>query len=380
MKVNILNKYPSQVVSKDGKRILCQARQKWVPRTPEERVRQAALNWLCEENGVPIEAIVVESRAGEGRADVIVYGEDHVPVLLVECKREDETLTDDVVDQAMDYANSISIDTIAVTNGKDIWAYLYDEKTNEYLLLTRVPAYEELSNSEKLTQYVDRKKEIWTRPRFEQLSDPLTQEHLECLGRDTPEHLRPFLSNLCCFFLDYGNRMTPQKAGGWYIEDLGCKYSVAKNPVGGWEGERRIFQVRGALTERNIGLAVMRQTYLKSEPNRTLGTVLVATVYESHKPRNCLQLRLDDDSVRNRGHQYTVSHKRGINHELLNFVEQTTPDLVKIDSSGKRVELGALDGSQWISWEQEATREFVANLIRYALLRDEFRREKSEIK
>ena len=57
----------------------------------------------------------------------------------------------------------------------------------------------------------------------------------------------------------------------------------------------------------------------------------------------------------------------------MRFIKEKDPSL--IDSQG-RVLLGTFDSRLPISFEQPATRLFIRNAIRYALIRDDFRRLK----
>lgn len=381
MRISI-SKYKPKDRSEDDKRCFCKVRNKWVLNKPEEVVRQEIIGWLCEEMDVPIERIGVESAQSMptggkvGRADIIVYDNDNAPIFVVECKRENEELTDDVVDQAIKYAFQDYIGVIAVTNGIEVFVYLYIEDEDKYFPLEKVPAYEELLNPGELTQYIE-KPEIWKRPSFEQISDTDFRNELGCIGEDTPEHLHRFISNLCCFFWDKNDKMQPQDVYGLLIEDLGLKYSAPGTPEGGWKGHYRIFRIAKSQSEHEIGIAVIPQDFLEKEPNRYLGTNLVVSIYSANKPHNSLQLCLDV-FVEPLGNKYSIWHngtirKKGIkNSKVLDFIRQRAPDMVKRDERGPWVDIGLLDSSSLILWEQEATRNFVGNLLRYALLRDEF--------
>ncbi|MDP2842177.1 MAG: hypothetical protein Q8O06_00880, partial [Acetobacterium sp.] len=61
--------------------------------------------------------------------------------------------------------------------------------------------------------------------------------------------------------------------------------------------------------------------------------------------------------------------------EVIRFIQTQEPSL--IDQQG-RVLLGSFDAKAPISFEQPETRQFIRNVIRYALVRDQFRRFKNE--
>ena len=58
--------------------------------TPEERVRQGVIAWLHGQMGIPLVMMASEYafryNGRQYRADVVVFGRDAAPLLLVECK------------------------------------------------------------------------------------------------------------------------------------------------------------------------------------------------------------------------------------------------------------------------------------------------------
>jgi hypothetical protein len=91
-----------------------------------------------------------------------------------------------------------------------------------------------------------------------------------------------------------------------------------------------------------------------------------------------------DNSARPLGTNYTIRHDgaltvgkhgRAKNSEVLGYVSNQAPELIRFNQSKElpEVELGTLDNSRQINWEQKKTRNFTANLIRYALIREQFR-------
>ena len=96
-------------------------RKKFVPRTPEEEVRQAVIAWLRDSRGVP--EVRMESEYGftynrrRYRADVLVFDRQLRPQLLVECKAPGVKLDAAVVDQVVRYTRVLPVRYILVTNG-----------------------------------------------------------------------------------------------------------------------------------------------------------------------------------------------------------------------------------------------------------------------
>lgn len=57
-------------------------------------------------------------------------------------------------------------------------------------------------------------------------------------------------------------------------------------------------------------------------------------------------------------------------NEVLDFVEARDSRLIIVD---RKIELGLLDNSRQFAWEHEDVKYFFGRLIKYALIRDEFR-------
>lgn len=121
-------------------------RRKEVAATPEERVRQWFIVQLRETFGVPQHMMMSEVGFKFGakayRADILVYGRDGAPLLVVECKRPETALSPAVLEQAMRYNSVLSVRFLAVTNGK--MTYLYRLEGGMFVPCERVPAYEEM--------------------------------------------------------------------------------------------------------------------------------------------------------------------------------------------------------------------------------------------
>lgn len=110
-------------LKKEGNKlyILDIIRKKYIFLTPEEWVRQHYINYLVVEKKVPKNLIGLESgiryNTLKKRTDILVYGKDMNPVLLVECKAPHVSLGNKVLDQISMYNSRIKSANIAITNG-----------------------------------------------------------------------------------------------------------------------------------------------------------------------------------------------------------------------------------------------------------------------
>ena len=96
-------------------------RKKEVALTPEERVRQWFIGVLSQQMEVPLHMMMSEAGFKLGgkqyRADVIVYDRQTAPLVVVECKRPEVDLTNEVLDQAVRYNMVLNVEYIIITNG-----------------------------------------------------------------------------------------------------------------------------------------------------------------------------------------------------------------------------------------------------------------------
>ena len=96
-------------------------RKKEVALTPEERVRQWCINVLVQQMHVPMHMMMSEAgfKLGEKqyRADILVYDRKAQPLMVVECKRPEVELTQEVLDQAIRYNMVLNVRYMIITNG-----------------------------------------------------------------------------------------------------------------------------------------------------------------------------------------------------------------------------------------------------------------------
>ena len=121
-------------------------RRKNVTATPEERVRQWFILQLRQSFGVPV--TMMNSEVGflfggmRYRADIIIYDRSGAPVAVVECKRPDVSITEEVATQAMQYNSVLKVKYLILTNGK--MTYIYTLKDGVFALCDHIPLYEEM--------------------------------------------------------------------------------------------------------------------------------------------------------------------------------------------------------------------------------------------
>ncbi|MBR3959287.1 MAG: type I restriction enzyme HsdR N-terminal domain-containing protein [Bacteroidales bacterium] len=128
----------------DGDKIFDPVRRRWVRLTPEEWVRQQTIEMLHERYGYPLELMQVEAAITLNgltkRCDIVVYGRDVKPWMIVECKKEGVALSQKVVDQACRYNLVLKVPYLLLTNGKQIICLLVNAEEGK-LRVVAIPEH-----------------------------------------------------------------------------------------------------------------------------------------------------------------------------------------------------------------------------------------------
>ncbi len=133
--------------ARGGFAVYDECRMQWVAFTPEEWVRQHVLYYLIYKKKYPRLLLRVEERVMVNdqpqRADIVAYGRDTKPYLLIECKAAHIAIDDDTIWQVATYNTVLKASYFAVTNGMGI--ALFQTKTPDGLSYsgTDFPEYPE---------------------------------------------------------------------------------------------------------------------------------------------------------------------------------------------------------------------------------------------
>ena len=121
-------------------------RKKEVALTPEERVRQWCIGVLASQMQVPMHMMMSEAGFKLGdkqyRADVLVYDRKAQPLMVVECKRPEVELTQEVLDQALRYNMALNVRYMIITNGTR--TYICQRQGDRFVFIENVPTYNEM--------------------------------------------------------------------------------------------------------------------------------------------------------------------------------------------------------------------------------------------
>lgn len=98
-------------------------RKKELVLTPEEWVRQHIVHFLINDCNVPEGLIASEYQltynSRSKRADVVVFGKDQKPKLIIECKAPEVNLTEATFRQIAQYNHELQVELLMMSNGID---------------------------------------------------------------------------------------------------------------------------------------------------------------------------------------------------------------------------------------------------------------------
>ncbi|HUC79409.1 MAG TPA: type I restriction enzyme HsdR N-terminal domain-containing protein [Flavisolibacter sp.] len=115
---------PKFRLKKEGEKafVFDEIRKRWLLLTEEEWVRQNFVAYLQKELHYPAALIAIEKglllNGLKKRFDILVYDAAHKPWLMVECKAPSVALSEEVLQQALRYNQSVPVDYIIITNGE----------------------------------------------------------------------------------------------------------------------------------------------------------------------------------------------------------------------------------------------------------------------
>ena len=123
-------------------------RRKYVALTPEEWVRQHFVNWLIIDKEYPTSLMANEAgiklNSLTRRCDTVVYDQHLDPLMIIEYKESNISITQDVFDQVVRYNTVLKVPYIVVSNGVNHYCCKMNYEKQSYDFLTDIPNYREL--------------------------------------------------------------------------------------------------------------------------------------------------------------------------------------------------------------------------------------------
>jgi hypothetical protein len=138
--------YNFRTERREGKEfIFDEVRKKFVLLTSEEWVRQHVLHYLLHDKKFSRSLIAVERgivlNGLRKRFDVVVFGPEGNPKIIVECKASEDKLNEKVFEQIARYNLSLQVDYLWVSNGS---INFFSQIKGGIRLLEKIPDYADL--------------------------------------------------------------------------------------------------------------------------------------------------------------------------------------------------------------------------------------------
>ncbi len=127
-------------------------RRKFVCMTPEEIVRQCFTSWLTGTLHYPLSLMAneigIELNGTRKRCDTVVFRADGSPLMIVEYKAPDVSISQTVFDQIVRYNMALKALCLVVSNGVNHFCCLMDYSRSTYSFLKEVPDYYTMKSME----------------------------------------------------------------------------------------------------------------------------------------------------------------------------------------------------------------------------------------
>jgi hypothetical protein len=357
-------------------------REKLIPVTPEEIVRQKIAGWIESKMNVPGNCMILEQHlshyqiASRDRADIVIHevieSDMLAPIAVVECKADTVMISDKTLEQCFGYADSLNINYAFVTNGVDFLAYRYNKDTDRYIELETPPNYAEMINGELGAA---KTYDVIERPSLAAAKDPAIQKEYTdaCyIGTATKPSMVAHIINLFECLID--TQKTLSKTHGQrftIVEDVGVRISSYGNAAGyDFVAPYRCFLIKDKSGNHQI-VSFGFNAYGNDQ------TILCVAIDDFKKSHHALQLLMDryahpvfNELRFTHTGRIAVGHSgSGSSKDLLNKVFIERPDLCV----NGELRLGAVPTDILLTMDHPAATDLFINLIDYALIRDEYR-------
>ena len=359
----------------------CQIRNKAVPYTPEEKVRQRVLHWLICDKKWPKDHLRLEHKydwVGDPgrtriRPDIELLVGDKVKV-VVECKRPEVPLSDLVEKQAIEYALKSKAEWIWTTNG-DSHGFL-KRKGNLWQSLDQLEPLMEGKARPVSVKKPDFPDDINDKAAFKRYLKSLNDSQLQNACKYLDQNERRFVMSMHRLLFDIEKQLPYSHDGVHILEDRGSRWRNFTNASGS-EFYSRYADFIAATSGRveAVSLAV-NPNYINGE---YVGLRLCIGVTKPNRSHHALEMNTDEthcpwDKKHSGWEVYHDGRMSGIpNATVIEAVREAGMDnWVDIDDDGKEwAFFGYLADAESVTWRN--SKKLLANLIHYAIIRTNLR-------
>jgi hypothetical protein len=373
---------------RQGKNVILDlVRDIFVIESKEENVRQNILSDLMNNWKIPKEYLRVEENMShhkkgiKDRADIVIlHPEKYIPWILFEIKAPHVPICDDTLFQAHKYNSILTCTYLCLTNGNhENWYIVINEETKQ---IEKPKTIEDLLDHKySFVQF-----EPYYRPNLVECHDQKTISayinDYAIIGEDTPSKFHSFIINFYGFLHEDTFHVSEQtECPGFTIIEDGIRNTVFGNAGGGiYDGYYRYYIVQFPNGDHNIvSLSLFGTMKTVNDPhwgNRNSITSLIVAIDDFENKHNSLELNIDKNLFQE-GDKWILKHdgrltvgKKGAAkiNDVISFCKMHIPDLIIND----QIILGELKNNELLSWQN--SQHVVINLIRYALVRDQYRK------
>lgn len=380
-------------LSQNGERYLDPIRNTFIKITPEETVRQKTIIYLQRGRHIPYENIRVEEHlshygsAKKGRCDIVITyrlnGEDEQALAVIECKKSDIPIhAMQVIEQATRYASEVDARYIILINGISACFY-HRVKTGQYCEIEKILSYKQMM--EDKFENIQRDKDF-VRLSYEDYFNldylHTMDDFYDVVGEDTPTSFIPFIMNFLDCLLDTTHQLPMLPSRNLNLKkDLGVQYRTYNDASNGnfGAGYYRTFLVerKPEHTHFLCGASLMATGKTYNDPkygNSTGKSVLSIFINTGNIDETVVQINLNScltilDKLATLVHDGRITRKGGKKQELLKYIADNNPSLVKKNS----IYLGRMDFSDYMFLTNEDVMETVSNILEYAVYRNKYK-------
>lgn len=290
--------------------------------------------------------------------------------MVIECKAPEVDIScDEVREQAERYRDILNADYIMLVNGRKLVIYKYQNGKN--FELVEISSYEELLKSKvSFVERIPLEPYSYEEIMSYELQHKFTQIYVGC---ETPKPIKSFALNfLNLILLIPINEENVLESIGVF-EDRGTGRTRFGNSAGyNYQIKTRLFIAKDRKRKDQIlGLSLFGE----------YNTQLNVSIMNREKRHHSLQLNMDKfceyDYCTDKiviTHNGALSTGRGgsiSKFTVVDYIKNNAPDLIR----GEEIYLGSVDNSRLLEWNQPDVQNFIKNLFRYAVLRDEVRKK-----
>lgn len=303
------------------------------------------------------------------------------PIACVECKANHIELTDHVREQAERYAREIGLKYYFITNGIELFGYVYDCEKDIFNQMQKMPSYNDLYG---LNYSISKEGNAVKRTPYSVLEKIEHEHYLHFLGEDTSSELCCDIVNLGECLLDTTTRLSSKRYEYFeLVDDIGVRTLSYGDASGGnfGTGKYRTVVIKdNGGNNQLISIGVMPNAKTFKDPvykTRRGNSVLVVAIDDYKKSHTSLQLNMSD--FLRQGDEYTeIVHNGGIRtgrngqgriSELKKVASKKIPHLIK----GNEFYLGRFCNNELVYIDNSDIEELIVNLITYTLVREEYR-------